>query len=233
MSFTTTELLKPARLAAIDKERTQCSILQENNQLLSSMTILRDKTTSDVDFARVFRRVAAQLMTEALNFVPTETSDIITPTGAKFSGKKQTKKVCGVSILRAGASLEQALREAYEGPCSFGKILIQRDEETCKPVCLYSKLPASITQSTVLILEPMLATGGSIMKAVGIILERGVLEEDIVIVSVLASRQALGIIGETYPRLVIVVAAVDENLTSKKYIEPGLGDFGDRYYGTN
>lgn len=64
MSFTTTELQKPARLAPIDRDRGQCSILQENNQLLSSMTILRDKTTSDFDFARVFRRVAAQLMTE-------------------------------------------------------------------------------------------------------------------------------------------------------------------------
>ena len=118
------------------------------------------------------------------------------------------------------------------GPLSYGKILIQRDEKTAEPVYLYSKFPPSITQgckfirfhspnfysrrSDVFILEPMLATGGSVCKAVELLTGRGVAPERIVIINVMTSRAALARLAESCPKVSIVTAAIDENLTSKK-----------------
>ncbi|KAF5641677.1 methylmalonate-semialdehyde dehydrogenase (acylating) [Fusarium sp. NRRL 25303] len=121
------------------------------------------------------------------------------------------------------------------GPLSFGKILIQRDEENCLPTHLYSNLTSHISDSEldVFIREPMLATGGSICKAIDIVAERGVALQRIVIVSILASEQAVQLVLERYPGLHVVTAAIDENLKTKEQIEPGLGDFGDRFFGTD
>ncbi|RVX66951.1 hypothetical protein B0A52_09075 [Exophiala mesophila] len=221
--------LKPACAAQSDNH----VLLAPNNQLHSSMTLLRNKETSHRDFVLAFQKVAAQLVAKALDFVPVEVETIVTPTGTTYTGCKQTAKVCGISILRAGASLEDAFRNAYNGPVSFGKLLIQRDEETALPKYLYSKFPSGMSQSIVFLLEPMLATGGSICKAVELVLERGVPESNIVIVNVMSSRFALSVVGDRFPQLKIVTAAIDETLNSQKFIEPGLGDFGDRFYCTD
>ncbi|KAL4777048.1 uracil phosphoribosyltransferase-domain-containing protein [Aspergillus nidulans var. acristatus] len=168
----------------------------------------------------------------ALDLLPTERLTIRTPTGWTYEGRRQVKPVCGVSILRAGASFETALRRAYGENLSMGKLLIQRNEETSLPVHLYSKLPAGITEQSVLILEPMLATGGSAIKAIDVLKEKGVREEDIVFVNLVASKKGLETIMQQFPRLRLVTAAVDEALTVSNHIAPGLGDFGDRFYGT-
>ncbi|KAF5560088.1 uracil phosphoribosyltransferase [Fusarium pseudoanthophilum] len=103
------------------------------------------------------------------------------------------------------------------GPLSFGKVLIQRDEDKCLPTHQYSKLPSNISDSEldVFILEPMLATGGSIYRAIGIVAERGVALKRILVVSILASEQAVQLVLKRYPGLHIVTAAIDENLNTK------------------
>ncbi|EXJ89316.1 uracil phosphoribosyltransferase [Capronia epimyces CBS 606.96] len=207
-------------------------LLPQNNHLLSAMTILRDQNTDNKDFVTAFGKVAAELIARALDHVPVEFREITTPTGAKYQGVRHATKVCGVSVLRAGASLEDALRIAYDGPVSFGKVLIQRDEKTCLPVHLYSKFPSSFLESFVLILEPMLATGGSVSRAIELVLEQGVPQEKILVVNVIASEQAASLLSEKFPRLSLVTAAIDLNLSPERYIQPGLGDFGDRFYGT-
>ncbi|KAL4995915.1 uracil phosphoribosyltransferase-domain-containing protein [Aspergillus recurvatus] len=208
------------------------TLLRQGNYLLSLMTVIRDESTTTNAFAAAFDKISDLLIAAALDLLPSERLTIQTPTGWTYEGRRQVKPVCGVSILRAGASFEAALRRAYGENLSMGKLLIQRNEETSLPVHLYSKLPAGIVEQFVLILEPMLATGGSAIKALDVLKEKGVREEDIVFVNLVASRRGLETIMQRFPRLRLVTAAVDEALTGSNHIAPGLGDFGDRFYGT-
>ncbi|KAH8668834.1 uracil phosphoribosyltransferase-domain-containing protein [Xylariales sp. PMI_506] len=208
------------------------TILEQGNYLLSCMTTIRNSETSSGAFANAFQKVADQLIIAALNLIPTERITVPTPTGLNYDGVCQTAPICGVSILRAGASFESSLRRAYGENMCMGMILIQRNEETCLPVHLYSKLPEDIASKTVLILEPMLATGGSASKAIEVLKERGVPESNIIFVNLVASRKGLDIIMKRFPLLRLVTAAVDNDLTASNHIAPGLGDFGDRFYGT-
>ncbi|KAG9557286.1 PRTase-like protein, partial [Aureobasidium melanogenum] len=215
-----------------DQESDKLVLLPSSNYLLSNLTIIRDKTTSTPDLSRAFQRVATQIIAKACDFLPVDEYEGITPTTSAFTGVRQTAKVCGVSILRAGASFEEPLRQAYSGPLSFGKILIQRDEETCLPALLYSKFPSDLAEQAVLILEPILATGGSICTAIDLIISKGVPEDRIIVANLITSRKAIEIVSSRYPKLRLVTAAIDEKLNAKCQLEPGVGDFGDRFYGT-
>ncbi|KAH0005490.1 PRTase-like protein, partial [Aureobasidium melanogenum] len=215
-----------------DQESDNLVLLPSSNYLLSNLTIIRDKTTSTPDLSRAFQRVATQIIAKACDFLPVDEYEGITPTTSAFTGVRQTAKVCGVSILRAGASFEEPLRQAYSGPLSFGKILIQRDEETCLPALLYSKFPSDLAEQAVLILEPILATGGSICTAIDLIISKGVPEDRIIVANLITSRRAIEIVSSRYPKLRLVTAAIDEKLNAKCQLEPGVGDFGDRFYGT-
>ncbi|KAG9729398.1 PRTase-like protein, partial [Aureobasidium melanogenum] len=215
-----------------DQESDNLVLLPSSNYLLSNLTIIRDKTTSTPDLSRAFQRVATQIIAKACDFLPVDEYEGITPTTSAFTGVRQTAKVCGVSILRAGASFEEPLRQAYSGPLSFGKILIQRDEETCLPALLYSKFPSDLAEQAVLILEPILATGGSICTAIDLIISKGVPEDRIIVANLITSRKAIEIVSSRYPKLRLVTAAIDEKLNAKCQLEPGVGDFGDRFYGT-
>jgi uracil phosphoribosyltransferase len=113
-----------------------------------------------------------------------------------------------------------------------GKILIQRDESTAEPVLFYSKLPP-LGKKTVVLLDPMLATGGSAICAVQVLIDKGAAEEDIVFLNVLCCPEGLAALFKAYPKIRMVTASVDEKLNEKKYIIPGLGDYGDRFFGTH
>ncbi|KAI9926604.1 hypothetical protein ASPWEDRAFT_141540 [Aspergillus wentii DTO 134E9] len=210
----------------------QIFLLPQGNTLLSLMTILRDKNTSSTRFAEITEKVGDRLISAALDILPSENFNVVSPTGTVYEGVRPTANVCGVSILRAGASLENSLRRGYTGPLSFGKILIQRDETTGLPTLFYSKFPSSIASKTILILEPMLATGGSASAAIDVIKAQGVPEENIIFVNIVASQQGIKNLFERFPFIRLVTAAVDKELTTNYIISPGLGDFGDRFYGT-
>lgn len=125
------------------------------------------------------------------------------------------------------------MEAALRGVCRsvrIGKILIQRDEATAEPHLLYAKLPADIHERYVLLLDPMLATGGSANMAVRVLRERGVPLERILFVNLLASPEGIQAFEKECPGVKIVTGAIDEGLDEKKFIKPGLGDFGDRYY---
>ncbi|KKF93434.1 Methylmalonate-semialdehyde dehydrogenase [acylating] mitochondrial [Ceratocystis platani] len=194
-------------------------VLPQNKYLLSLMTILRDGTTESARFAMTFERVCSQLMASALDFVPAEKVTVTSPIGAEYEGLKHTRKVCGVSILRAGASMESSLRDAYSGPLSFGKILIQRNEETALPTHLYSKLPQDLASRTILMLEPMLATGGSASQAIDILKQNGALEENIIFVNCIASLEGIAAVTSRFPKLTIVTASVDLSMTTSNRYE--------------
>lgn len=154
---------------------------------------------------------------------------ISTPTGLSYAGVKFHGHICGVSIMRAGESMEQGLRDCCRS-VRIGKILIQRDEETALPKLFYEKLPDDIADRYVFLLDPMLATGGSACMAVQVLLERGVPQDRILFLNLLASPEGIKTMQDLYPKVKIITGGIDDGLDEKKFIMPGLGDFGDRYY---
>ncbi|KAF4582928.1 Uracil phosphoribosyltransferase [Ophiocordyceps camponoti-floridani] len=138
-------------------------------------------------------------------------------------------KICGVSIMRAGEAMEQGLRDCCRS-VRIGKILIQRDEDTSQPKLFYDKLPHDIAHRWVLLLDPMFATGGSATMAVQVLKGRGVPEDHILFLNLIASPEGVSNFAKKFPRLKVVTAFIDQGLDEKNYIVPGLGDFGDRFY---
>jgi uracil phosphoribosyltransferase len=130
--------------------------------------------------------------------------------------------------MRAGEAMESGLRACCRA-VRIGKILIQRDEATALAKLFYSKLPEDIAQRYCLLLDPMLATGGSAIKAIEVLIDNQVPEERIIFVNLVASPEGIQKMARAYPKVKIVTAWVDDGLNEERYIVPGLGDFGDRY----
>ncbi|PSR72874.1 hypothetical protein PHLCEN_2v11241 [Hermanssonia centrifuga] len=203
--------------------------LPQTAQLEALYTIIRDKDTSRGDFLFYSDRIIRLLVEEGLNHLPVVPKTVETPTGAIYEGVGFEGKICGVSILRAGEAMESGLREVCRS-VRIGKILIQRDEETAQAKLFYSKLPPDIAQRYVLLLDPMLATGGSAMKAVEVIMEHGVPEERIIFINLISSPEGLKTFCGKYPALRVITGWIDQGLNEKAYIIPGLGDFGERRF---
>ncbi|KII96175.1 hypothetical protein PLICRDRAFT_35118 [Plicaturopsis crispa FD-325 SS-3] len=203
--------------------------LPRTAQLEALFTIIRDKDTNRGDFLFYSDRIIRLLVEEGLNHLPVLAKTVETPTGSTYHGVGFEGKICGVSILRAGEAMEVGLREVCRS-VRIGKILIQRDEETTLPKLFYSKFPQDIASRYVLLLDPMLATGGSAMKAVEVLIEHGVPEERIIFINLIASPEGLRAFCGKYPALRVITGWIDEGLNEKAYIIPGLGDFGERRY---
>ncbi|KAI9757865.1 MAG: Uracil phosphoribosyltransferase, synthesizes UMP from uracil [Chaenotheca gracillima] len=191
--------------------------------------MIRDKATDRADFIFYSNRIIRLLVEEGLNHLPVVAHPITTPVGWKYAGVKFEGKIAGVSIMRAGEAMEQGLRDCCRS-VRIGKILIQRDEETCLPKLFYDKLPADIAERWVLLLDPMFATGGSATMAVDVLISRGVPEDRILFLNVIASPEGIATFAQKFPKLRVVTAFIDQGLDAKNYIVPGLGDFGDRFY---
>jgi len=220
---------KPTATVSTEIPHENVHILPQTPQLISLLTIIRDKNTNRSDFIFHSNRIIRLLVEEGLNHLPVQQHMVTTPVGRTYNGVKFEGKICGVSIMRAGESMEQALRECCRS-VRIGKILIQRDEETSQPRLFYDKLPEDIANRWVLLLDPMLATGGSALMAVDVLLSRGVPEERILFLNLIASPEGAAVFAKRFPKLRVVTAFVDEGLDEKNYIVPGLGDFGDRFY---
>lgn len=127
--------------------------------------------------------------------------------------------------------MEEAVRDVCK-KIRIGKILIQRDEKTAEPKLFYIKLPAGITKRYVFLLDPMLATGGSACTAIKILKEHSVKEKRIIFLNLISCPEGIKKVMSQHPKIRIITAAIDSHLNKKFYIIPGLGDFGDRYFGT-
>jgi len=179
--------------------------------------MIRDKSTVRGDFIFYSNRIIRLLVEEGLNHLPVISSSVTTPIGHPYSGVKFEGKICGVSIMRAGESMEQGLRDCCRS-VRIGKILIQRDEETSKPRLFYDKLPEDIAERYCLLLDPMFATGGSATMAVEVLISRGVPEERILFLNLIASPEGIRSFAERFPKLRIVTAFVDQGLDEKKWV---------------
>ncbi|TDL15814.1 PRTase-like protein [Rickenella mellea] len=203
--------------------------LPQTAQLEALYTIIRDKETSRGDFLFYSDRIIRLLVEEGLNHLPVFPKSVETPTGSTYEGVGFEGKICGVSILRAGEAMEAGLREVCRS-VRIGKILIQRDEETAQPKLFYSKFPPDINKRYVLLLDPMLATGGSAMKAVEVLQDSGVPEERIIFINLISAPEGLKTFCTRYPKVRLITGWIDKGLNEKAYIIPGLGDFGERRY---
>lgn len=210
----------------------QVKTLTPTKELKALLTVIRDRETPRTEWVFYAERLIRLLVEEGLNHLPFTAKTVTTPTGHQYEGLAFQGKICGVSIMRAGEAMEQALRDVCRS-IRIGKILIQRDEETAQPKLYYAKLPHDIAERYVLLLDPMLATGGSAIRAIDTLVENGVQADRILFLNLLAAPEGITNILEHYPQIKIVTAEVDKCLNEKKYIVPGLGDFGCLYFGTS
>lgn len=210
---------------------TNLHVLPPTNQLRMAHSIIRDKHARQEDFVFYSDRIIRQLLETAMNLLPHRERQVDTPIGAQYDGLELAVKLCGVSVIRAGESMEPELRALYPG-LRMGKILIQRDKATKLPHLLYSHLPPDIAEHHVFLLEPMLATGGSALTAVDVLLRAGVPEQNIIFINLLAAPVGVERLLESHPKLRVVTSSVERELTEQAYMVPGIGDFGDRYFGT-
>eukprot|EP00051_Salpingoeca_urceolata_P005815 m.77686 g.77686 ORF g.77686 m.77686 type:complete len:222 (-) comp14556_c0_seq2:95-760(-) len=207
---------------------TVCNL---NNQMKAVMTLIRKADISREDFVFYADRIVRFVVEEGLARLPYKPSTIKTPTQSDYEGLEFHAPICGVSIVRAGESMEKAMQQCCRH-VRIGKILIQRNEETAEPKLYYSKLPKDIADRHVLLLDPMLATGGSAMKAIEVLLDAGVKQGSIIFLNIISCPEGLEALTSRFPEVAVVTAEVDSHLNEKKYIIPGIGDFGDRYFGT-
>lgn len=192
------------------------------------LSILRDETTDIVGFRSAMSRIATILAYESLKELPLRKTTIHTPIEAT-SGYHINTEIIVVPILRAGLTLVDAIMN-FIPDAKIGHLGMYRDEETHEPVDYYSNLPEEVSDGLVLVVDPMLATGGSADDAIGYLVKQGA--KNIRFTSLISAPEGLNRITEKYPDVSIITAAVDEKLNDDAFIVPGLGDAGDRYFGT-
>lgn len=193
------------------------------------VTLLRDKNTSSKQFRELIREITGLMCYEATRDLPTCEVMVETPIAKTKSLKIAGRKLAFVPILRAGLGMVDGAVELVPS-ARIGHIGLYRDETTMKPVEYYCKLPGDIGERDVIVLDPMLATGGSAIDAIGQIKQRG--PRSIKFMCIIAAPEGLKALTEAHPDVQIYCAALDERLNENCYIVPGLGDAGDRIFGT-
>ena len=192
------------------------------------LTIMRDKNTSVKDFRDCAYEIGLLLGYEATKEMELEDQEIETPI-TKMVGKKMKRQLALVPILRAGLGMVDAMMDILPA-AKIGHIGLYRNEETLEPVEYYCKLPTDVEERQVLVLDPMLATGGSAIDAITMIKRRNV--SNIKFVCIIAAPTGIEALRKAHPDVDIYCGAVDERLNENGYIVPGLGDAGDRLFGT-
>jgi len=191
------------------------------------LTRLRDASTEPAQFRALARQLTLLLAVEATRDLPVREHTVQTPLETT-QGHSLAQPIVAVPILRAGLGMLEAITELFTD-VRVGYIGLERDEATAIARAYYCKLPP-IGASRVLLLDPMLATGGSAAQAVEVLLKAGA--QDIVHICVVAAPEGVRLLNERFPQVRIVAASIDRGLNDRKFILPGLGDFGDRLYGT-
>lgn len=193
------------------------------------ISLLRDKQTGTKEFRDLVSEIANLLCYEATRDLPTEEVEIETPVTVARTKVLAGRKLALVPILRAGMGMLDGMLSLIPA-AKVGFIGLYRDETTLQPVEYFCKLPSDIAERDVLVLDPMLATGGSAIDAINLIKKRGA--KRIKFIGLIAAPEGLKALQEAHPDVSIYVAALDDHLNENGYIVPGLGDAGDRIYGT-
>ena len=193
------------------------------------LTLMRDRETSTAGFRRLLREISLLLAYEVTRDLPLTTRCIDTPLTEMEAPVLRGKKLALVSILRAGNGLLDGVLELIPA-ARVGYVGLYRDEATLQPVQYYEKVPADLDERVTIALDPMLATGNSSVAAVSLLKAKGA--TDIRFLCLLAAPEGVARMMEVHPDVPIITAALDQRLNEKGYIVPGLGDAGDRMFGT-
>jgi uracil phosphoribosyltransferase len=193
------------------------------------VSILRDKNTGVKEFREVVGEIAALMCYEATRDLPLEDVTIETPIATGTFKRLSGKKLAIVPILRAGLGMVDTIIDLIPS-AKVGHIGLYRDPETHNPVEYYCKMPPDISEREVLIVDPMLATGGSASAAITFLKGYGC--KNIKLMNIIGCPEGIKAVSEEHPDVEMYVACVDEKLNENKYIVPGLGDAGDRIFGT-
>ncbi|XP_049633686.1 uridine-cytidine kinase-like 1 isoform X2 [Suncus etruscus] len=209
------------------------SVLKSTPQVRGMHTIIRDKETSRDEFIFYSKRLMRLLIEHALSFLPFQDCVVQTPQGQDYAGKCYAgKQITGVSILRAGETMEPALRAVCKD-VRIGTILIQTNQLTGEPELHYLRLPKDIRDDHVILMDCTVSTGAAAMMAVRVLLDHDVPEDKIFLLSLLMAEMGVHSVAYAFPRVRIITTAVDKRVNDLFRIIPGIGNFGDRYFGTD
>ena len=193
------------------------------------LTIMRMKETGTKDFRQLLEEIAMLMTYEVARDFPLEEIEIETPVAKCKANILKGKKLGIVPILRAGLGFLSGVQNMIPN-AKVGHVGMYRDPETLKPVEYYCKLPNDVAERTLLVVDPMLATGGSAAAALSLLKKKGA--NNLLLMCLVAAPEGIKVVNEAHPEVPIYVAAIDECLNDHGYIVPGLGDAGDRIFGT-
>ena len=206
------------------------NVIEMSHPLIKhKISLLRDKNTGTNEFRKLIEEIGILMGYEALRDLPLEDVEVETPIETCMTPMISGKKLAIVPILRAGLGMVNGIL-ALVPSAKVGHIGLYRDPETLKPVEYYCKLPMDISERIVIVVDPMLATGGSACDALTKLKERGC--TNLRLMCLVAAPEGVAAVQKAHPDVDIYVAAVDEKLNEHAYIVPGLGDAGDRLFGT-
>ncbi|NXE68645.1 UCKL1 protein, partial [Calcarius ornatus] len=235
------------------------SVLESTPQVRGMHTIIRNKDTTRDEFIFYSKRLMRLLIEHALSFLPLKSVTVETPQGTTYEGKRfhrqrvrhgpgsllpcsartgapstvpALSQITGVSILRAGETMEQALTAVCKD-IRLGKILIQTNLDTGEPELHYLRLPKEISEDYVILMDSTVSTGAAAMMAVRVLLDHDVQEDRIFLLSLLMAEMGVHSVAYAFPRVRIITTAVDKRVNEEFHIIPGIGNFGDRYFGTD
>lgn len=214
---------------AIDISQYKNAVVLDHPLLKHKITQLRDKTTGTNQFRLLVKEIAILEGYEALRHIPTHLVEIETPIETTLQPVVSRKALCFVPILRAGLGMADGMLELVPG-ATCGHIGLYRDEVTKEPVEYYCKLPPNINEKDVYLIDPMLATGGSMIDAVKMLRAHGA--ERLTAICIIAAPEGVKAFCENFPDIPLFIGALDRELNENAYICPGLGDCGDRTFGT-
>ncbi|XP_023523523.1 uridine kinase-like protein 3 isoform X1 [Cucurbita pepo subsp. pepo] len=235
-------------------------VIQSTFQIRGMHTLIRDAKTTKHDFVFYADRLIRLVVEHGLGHLPFTEKQVTTPTGSVYSGVDFCKRLCGVSVIRSGESMENALRACCKG-IKIGKILIHREGDNGQQVCsrfrvffgfvpkcmhiltgfdvicfvqlIYEKLPSDISNRHVLLLDPILGTGYSAVQAISLLISKGVPEPNIIFLNLISAPQGVHVVCKRFPRIKIVTSEIEIGLNEDFRVVPGMGEFGDRYFGTD
>lgn len=204
-------------------------VVMDHPLIKHKVTMVRDKHTGSKEFRELVKEIAMLMAYEVTRDLPLQEIEIETPVAKTKSQVISGKKLGIIPILRAGLGMVDGMLNLLPA-AKVGHIGLYRDPETLQPVEYYCKLPSDVEERELIVLDPMLATGGSAKAAIDFIKERGA--TNIKLMCLIAAPEGVETVKEAHPDVDIYVAAVDEKLNDHAYIVPGLGDAGDRLFGT-
>ncbi len=204
------------------------AVIFDHPLIQHKLTWMRDETTSYRPFRALISQIAGLMVFEVTRSFPTKEVSVQTPV-EKAVGQKLAGRVTVVPVLRAGLGMAEGILEVMP-EARVGHLGMARDEETLEPAVYLQKLPVDLNAGPVILVDPMLATGGSASEAAAILKAAGV--DDLRMICLVASPEGLSRMSKDHPDVTVYSAAVDRQLDERGYICPGLGDAGDRMYGT-